>query len=128
MNMLQDHKKKIILFFLIFIGIIFIIPIFFCLPVPISKSTLMIVSNNVLIKPSVVNISNYFLKNNEKMYSFESIDKKTVKCYISGSYVNNNEYYFKLSIKNEIVLDEGMYWVNFNYGNFSIMEYYYYFS
>lgn len=126
--MLQDHKKKIILFFLIFIGIIFIIPIFFCLPVPISKSTLMIVSNNVLIKPSVVNISNYFLKNNEKMYSFESIDKKTVKCYISGSYVNNNEYYFKLSIKNEIVLDEGMYWVNFNYGNFSIMEYYYYFS
>ena len=128
MNMLQDYKKKIILFFLIFIGIIFIIPIFFCLPVPISKSTLMIVSNNVLIKPSVVNISNYFLKNNEKMYSFESIDKKTVKCYISGSYVNNNEYYFKLSIKNEIVLDEGMYWVNFNYGNFSIMEYYYYFS
>ena len=128
MNMLQDHKKKIILFFLIFIGIIFIIPIFFCLPVPISKSTLMIVSNNVLIKPSVVNISNYFFKNNEKMYSFESIDKKTVKCYISGSYVNNNEYYFKLSIKNEIVLDEGMYWVNFNYGNFSIMEYYYYFS
>ena len=88
----------------------------------------MIVSNNVLIKPSVVNISNYFLKNNEKMYSFESIDKKTVKCYISRSYVNNNEYYFKLSIKNEIVLDEGMYWVNFNYGNFSIMEYYYYFS
>ena len=128
MNMLQDYKKKIILFFLVFIGIIFIIPIFFCLPVPISKSTLMIVSNNVLIKPSVVNISNYFLKNNEKMYSFESIDKKTVKCYISGSYVNNNEYYFKLSIKNEIVLDEGMYWVNFNYGNFSIMEYYYYFS
>ena len=128
MNMLQDHKKKIILFFLIFIGIICIIPIFFCLPVAISKSTLMIVSNNVLIKPSVVNISNYFLKNNEKMYSFESIDKKTVKCYISGSYVNNNEYYFKLSIKNEIVLDEGMYWVNFNYGNFSIMEYYYYFS
>ena len=128
MNMLQDYKKKIILFFLIFIGIIFIIPIFFCLPVPISKSTLMIVSNNVLIKPSVVNISNYFLKNNEKIYSFESIDKKTVKCYISGSYVNNNEYYFKLSIKNEIVLDEGMYWVNFNYGNFSIMEYYYYFS
>ena len=128
MNMLQDHKKKIILFFLVFIGIIFIIPIFFCLPVPISKSTLMIVSNNILIKPSVVNISNYFLKNNEKMYSFESIDKKTVKCYISGSYVNNNEYYFKLSIKNEIVLDEGMYWVNFNYGNFSIMEYYYYFS
>lgn len=128
MNMLQDNKKKIILFFLIFIGIIYIIPIFFCLPVPISKSTLMIVSNNVLIKPSVVNISNYFLKNNEKMYSFESIDKKTVKCYISGSYVNNNEYYFKLSIKNEIVLDEGMYWVNFNYGNFSIMEYYYYFS
>ena len=128
MNMLQDYKKKIILFFLIFIGIIFIIPIFFCLHVPISKSTLMIVSNNVLIKPSVVNISNYFLKNNEKMYSFESIDKKTVKCYISGSYVNNNEYYFKLSIKNEIVLDEGMYWVNFNYGNFSIMEYYYYFS
>ena len=128
MNMLQDYKKKIILFFLIFIGIIFIIPIFFCLPVPISKSTLMIVSNNILIKPSVVNISNYFLKNNEKMYSFESIDKKTVKCYISGSYVNNNEYYFKLSIKNEIVLDEGMYWVNFNYGNFSIMEYYYYFS
>ena len=128
MNMLQDYKKKIILFFLIFIGIIFIIPIFFCLPVPISKSTLMIVSNNVLIKPSVANISNYFLKNNEKMYSFESIDKKTVKCYISGSYVNNNEYYFKLSIKNEIVLDEGMYWVNFNYGNFSIMEYYYYFS
>ena len=128
MNMLQDYKKKIVLFFLIFIGIIFIIPIFFCLPVAISKSTLMIVSNNVLIKPSVVNISNYFLKNNEKMYSFESIDKKTVKCYISGSYVNNNEYYFKLSIKNEIVLDEGMYWVNFNYGNFSIMEYYYYFS
>ena len=128
MNMLQDYKKKIILFFLIFIGIICIIPIFFCLPVPISKSTLMIVINNVLIKPSVVNISNYFLKNNEKMYSFESIDKKTVKCYISGSYVNNNEYYFKLSIKNEIVLDEGMYWVNFNYGNFSIMEYYYYFS
>ena len=128
MNMLQDYKKKIILFFLIFIGIICIIPIFFCLPIPISKSTLMIVSNNVLIKPSVVNISNYFLKNNEKMYSFESIDKKTVKCYISGSYVNNNEYYFKLSIKNEIVLDEGMYWVNFNYGNFSIMEYYYYFS
>lgn len=128
MNMLQDYKKKIILFFLVFIGIIFIIPIFFCLPVPISKSTLMIVSNNILIKPSAVNISNYFLKNNEKMYSFESIDKKTVKCYISGSYVNNNEYYFKLSIKNEIVLDEGMYWVNFNYGNFSIMEYYYYFS
>ena len=128
MNMLQDYKKKIILFFLIFIGIICIIPIFFCLPVPISKSTLMIVSNNVLIKPSVVNISNYFLKNNEKIYSFESIDKKTVKRYISGSYVNNNEYYFKLSIKNEIVLDEGMYWVNFNYGNFSIMEYYYYFS
>ena len=128
MNMLQDYKKKIILFFLIFIGIIFIIPIFFCLPVPISKSTLMIVSNNILIKPSAVNISNYFLKNNEKMYSFESIDKKTVKCYISGSYVNNNEYYFKLSIKNEIVLDEGVYWVNFNYGNFSIMEYYYYFS
>ena len=128
MNMLQDYKKKIILFFLVFIGIISIIPIFFCLPVPISKSTLMIVSNNVLIKPSVVNISNYFLKNNEKMYYCESIDKKTIKCYISGSYVNNNEYYFKLSIKNEIVLDEGMYWVNFNYGNFSIMEYYYYFS